>query len=458
MRRRLPGAFNRALVLVVLLVLALAVAAPGCGAGARSGDSGLSFKEFDVGQLLRFQLEIDTATSGRPLDSPKLTLIEERTSELRGLPLKNKVPFVEAGETVVRYQMMEDFSEESSADELEADEVLLVELGLFPRGRSLEQLLTDVYTEQIAGSYDTEAKVITIVSGKSSSGAMDELTISHETVHALQDQNYGLDKAPLDSDEYNGDEDLAITSLIEGDATLHMVEYGREHMSVSQLQELGSEEVSSEQLDNAPAYVRKSILFPYEDGFTFVQRLSIGGRQAIDAALADPPMSSEQILHPEKYIDARDDPREVPVPDLSGALGEGWRKTNEDCMGEFDVNAWFEEYVEPAGRREVGAGWGGNTIQLYEGPGDRTAIVNSFVWDSESDASEFYYGYRDLLEGRFGDELTEVASKADAFLMKAEGRLFYCGLAGDGTLALQAHDDADMGALLESFPEFPAVP
>ncbi len=452
-----------AALLVAALLVAVGVASGvvvferGRVAGSPS-DSELSFKEFNVGQLMHFQLEVDPATSGRPISSPQLTLIEERTSQIRQLPLKKKVPFIEAGENIIRFQMVEEFNQEMPEEEVEADQVLLQELGLFPRDQNLEQVLTNVYTEQIAGSYDTQDKVITIVAAKGTTSAMDDLTISHETTHALQDQNYGLDKPPLENDAYNGDNDLAVTSLIEGDATLEMVEYGREFLSVSQLQELGSQEVSSEQLDKAPLYIRKSILFPYEEGFTFVQQLALGGNKAIDRALTDPPLSTEQILHPDKYIKTpRDNPRTVPLADISSSLGSGWKKTNEDCMGEFDVNTWFEEYVK-GGNKAAGAGWGGNTIQLYEGPGSKRVVVNDFVWDTTKDAFEFYDGYRGLLKGRFGSGATEVGHKANAFLIKAGGQLFYCAEVGDNTLALQAPDQATLNAALKNYPGFPTIP
>ncbi len=420
----------------------------------------LSFKEFTTGELLHFDLEVDIATCGEKVESAELDLIEQQTSQLRGLPLKKDVPFLEMPEEAVRFQLMQEFGEEMPAEEMEADEKLLVALGLFPEDKSLEKVMTDVYTEQIAGTYDSELEQITIVAGKDGTGAaMDKLTTSHEVTHALQDQNFDLDKAPLDNEDYNGDNDLAVTSLVEGDAMLSMYLYAQEYVTATELREMMNEEVESEQLDSAPLYLRRSILFPYDEGFSFVQELAGGGLEFVNFALSDPPLSTEQIIHPEKYMETRDNPRAVPVPDISASLGEGWKKINEDCMGEFDVDVWFEQFFGEDGRPEVGEGWGGNTIQYYQGPKEKYVMVNDFAWDSPEEASEFFEAYEDLLKARFkGDIKSAGLSMPDAFIYEADGVLYYCGISGDRVLCLDAPDRDTLNKALSNFPGLPAAP
>ncbi len=419
----------------------------------------LSFKPFTTGDLLHFKLQVDVASSGKEVHSAKLENIETRTSELRELPLDNPVKFVELPEAALRFQLMEEFNKESPVEELDADQKLLVALGLLPADKSLETVLTNVYTEQIAGSYDTKTKEITIVAGKNTNSATDELTMSHETTHALQDQNFGLDKPPLKNKDYNGDNDLAVTSLIEGDATVTMALYGRKYMTIQQLQEVGNQEVSSHELDTAPVYIRKSVLFPYEAGTTFARELySSGGENAVDKALADPPLSTEQILHPRKYIGVRDNPVPVLLPDISSSLGKGWKKINDDCMGEFDLDVWFEEYAGAATASEVSEGWGGNKIQYYQGPGKNNVVVIDTAWDTNRDAKEFFANYAKLLEGRFKSKAKKAGSSTNAYTYEAGGQLFYCGINGDATMALQAGDRATLDKALANYPQFPAAP
>ncbi|MBK5093505.1 MAG: hypothetical protein JJE48_08325, partial [Actinobacteria bacterium] len=311
---------------------------------------------------------------------------------------------------------------------------------------------SNVLTEQIVGFYDTETKDITIVGG-----TMDEITMAHEITHGLQDQNFDLEKPPLDNEEYNGDNDLAVTSLVEGDAMVTMLDYALEYIDVEKLTEaeLAESGTSSEELDKAPAYIRESLLFPYEEGMNFVEQLKKSRELAgVDAAFRDPPLSTEQIIHPDKYLKKRDDPRPVPLPDISGALGPKWKLINSDCMGEFDVRVWFDEYDGLITAKDAAAGWGGNTIQYYQGPGKDNVVVNMFAWDAPGDAQEFFNAYAKLIEKRFKKKAEKVGGAEGWYLYEANGELFYCGITGDSTLCVQAPDQETLQKVLNNYPQF----
>lgn len=451
--------------LFLALVLALVAAVAGAAlllhwttGKDRVAAEPLSFKEFTVEELLHFDLKLDPKSCGRPLESEELRRTEKRVSALRGLPLKNPVAFTSLSEACLKARLVESISEEEPSSDVEADQKLLVALGLFPPGGDLEKTLTGVFTEQIAGSYDTDEKEITIIEGKGLEGVLGELTMAHEITHALQDQSFDLSEPPMEDDGYNGDNDLAVTSLIEGDAMSTMLDYAKEHVDVSTLmsEELSGSEVSSEELDRAPLYLRRSLLFPYEAGLTFVEALRENGSwAAVDAAFLDPPMSSEQIMHPDKYINRSDEPRDVPLADLTGELGDGWELINSDTMGEFDVAVWFEEYAGLLASKEASGGWGGNTIHYYQGPGDAYVLVNLFEWDTEKDAQEFYDGYLDLLEERFKKKGRVTGEGTGWYIFEAEGQEFYCGLSRNGTLCAQATGSALLRKAVAEFPGYP---
>jgi hypothetical protein len=327
-------------------------------------------------------------------------------------------------------------------------------------GQNLQGIMTKVLTEQIAGSYDTETKDITIVAGKGMGDTADQVTLSHEVCHGLQDQTFDLEKAPLQNDGYNGDNDLAVQSLVEGDATNTMFEYAQTYISIPDLVKMQEQasDVSSSELDKAPLYLRRSLLFPYEQGFEFAKALAAdGGHARIDAAFKNPPLSSEQILHPEKYLAGKDNPRAVTMPDLAAALGKDFKKINDDCMGEFDIEVWFEQYAGLNKAREASQGWGGNTIQYYQGPGKDYVMPNVTVWDFELDAKEFFDDYVDLLEGRFKAGLKKLGSTSTSYLYQAGGQYYYCGISGDSTLALQSPSRDTLDKALKSWPQMAPV-
>ncbi|MBN2168253.1 MAG: hypothetical protein JW738_03335 [Actinobacteria bacterium] len=416
----------------------------------------LSLKPFTLQELLLMDIEVDVETCGKVIESEKLSGIEDGVSRIRALPLVDPVKFVECSEDVVKYLLLEESLDESSGEDLEADQKLLQALGLIDDEDNLGDIVTKLLTEQIAGFYDTETKDITIVEGKSEGVLLDEFTLSHEVTHALQDQNFGLEKPPLDNEAYNGDNSLAIESLLEGDAVNTMYKYAEEYIDLNKLiEETEQTESSSEELDNAPYYISESLLFPYEQGLQFVKELiATNGEAAVDAALKDPPLSTEQIIHPEKYIGERDNPKEVTVPDLTGVLGDDWEIINSDCMGELDVRLWFEEDLGLLTSKEASDGWGGNTIEYYQGHGDDFVLVNAFTWDTADDAVEFFSDYTELLESRFGKNLKKVVDEENAYLYEAEGQYFYCGLSGNNTLCLQSNNKEYLQKSLKEFPEY----
>jgi hypothetical protein len=454
------------LLLLVLLVLGVAGAASYTylegQPPAVETESEFSFEPFTVEQFLQHDLKVDLKTSGKIIETEELDRLEKNVSEIRQLPIKEPIRFRECSEELILYTITQEFEEESPEGDIESDQKLLVALGLFPKGKSLEKTVADVYTEQIAGFYDPETKDITLVKGKDTGDVMDELTLAHETTHALQDQNFGLEQPPLEVDAYNGDNDLAVESLIEGDATLTMLLYGRKYIDQSRLtpEALSAGEESSKLLDSAPLYLRKSLLFPYEEGFTFAQKVYGDGEfEKMDASLRDPPLSSEQIMHPDTYLGPdKKNPVVVPLADISGSLGADWKKINEDCLGEFDISTWFEQFSGVTAARDASQGWAGNTIQYYQGPGKRYSLVSLTLWDASKDALDFFDLYRELLADRYKGKEKEAGEGQGWYLYKADAQLFYCGMVGESTLALQARNRADLVNTLKNYPTYPQLP
>ncbi len=427
-----------------------------------------SFKPFTVPELLMLRMHIDAKTTGKPIQTRQLEQIEQRTSQLRGLPLKKPVDFISMDTDCLRYILIDSQYEDTSKSENEANRKLLVALGLIPPTLNLEETITKVLTEQIAGFYDTKEKIITIIGGKTLTPE-DQITMSHEITHALQDQNFNLEKSPLKNKSYDGDNNLAIESLVEGDATTTMVDYGQKYMTMNELLKVEKQasETPSTELDNAPLYLRQSLLFPYSDGMNFVDKLKTGGEVKVNAAFVKPPLSSEQIIHPTVYK-AGKNPVKIEVPDISKTLGAGFRKTTEDALGEFDLDSWFSQFGVTGGNKTASS-WAGNTIQYYQGPVGKSVkkgslglgnyvVLSLFQWDSPAKATAFMDDYRRLLASRYKKSSTRVLRGPSAFLLVAEGQFYYCGRSGNRTLLLQSDQLASITKALSRFPGYPAAP
>lgn len=363
------------------------------------------------------------------------------TSVVRELDLLHPVPAEIIGREQLRANLIVELESEYSQEEADADTLELWLLRLVPdRDLDLYQLQLDLLSEQVAGYYDPDRDELFIISDAGNGGelgAEGEYTASHEYVHALQDQHFDLETVQGDTDG-DADRGLGITSLIEGDAslssTLYLFQYMGDRADDLFSGELGSTSV----IDSAPAYVSESLIFPYEHGIEFATALYLaGGNAAIDAAFADPPISTEQILHPEKYTaEQRDDPQAVDLPELAGALGSGWSQTDTDTLGEFDFQVLLRE--NGANDADSGAaGWGGARFVLLQN-GEQAVVALRTVWDTPAEADEFYEA---LLE--------TLPAGADGGEIVSDGTRFYgVSFNGDEVVYVAGTDAAAVGAAL----------
>ena len=101
-----------------------------------------------------------------------------------------------------------------------------------------------------------------------------------------------------------------------------------------------------------------------------------------------PPISTEQIIHPESYLEG-DEPVVVVLPDVTASLGPGWVERHSGVMGESFLRAYLAE-ASNVDFSSAAAGWGGDRFSLLEGTSGERALVALFVWDSVGDAVEFF--------------------------------------------------------------------
>jgi hypothetical protein len=235
--------------------------------------------------------------------------------------------------------------------------------------------------------------------------------IVHELVHALQDQHFDL--RTIEELDPMSDAATARSALAEGDATLTMTSFlaggNVEELpgagdamktllaSPDALEDAASDFPGGADLAKAPAWIRDSLLFSYVHGFGFCLEVKrVGGQKLLDRAFAtDPPQSSEQILHPEKWHGKRDDPVVLRWPDLAAALS-GWKMLSEGEAGEATLQTLLRPGSRDRGKADAAAaGWGGDHFVVY-GKDGRRLLVWWTEWDSAADAREFQAAMRRL--------------------------------------------------------------
>ncbi len=332
--------------------------------------------------------------------------IAEETSELRDLPIETDIQEALLSRETLEQRLIDDFATDYPPEDVEEDTRLLEVFGLMPAGTDLKQLYLDLLTEQIAGFYDPRTDELYVISSSSELSDLEEWTYAHEVVHALQDQAFDLEAVQDRANDVD-DASLAISALIEGDATALGNDYLTENpgllLGISQA--LTGGDIDSSQLEQAPPIISQTLLFPYEAGLSFVTALrEDGGWDAVDAAYADPPTSTEQILHPEKYLD-RDEPTMVTLPDLEAAL-DGYQILDENNLGEFQTRVLLEGGGDTDAAETAAAGWDGDRYALLAS-GDDEVLVWETVWDSDADAEEFASTLRATDETRFNATYAE---------------------------------------------------
>jgi hypothetical protein len=260
-----------------------------------------------------------------------------------------------------------------------------------------------------------------LVGDRAQLGPAEKATFAHEFTHALQDQYFDL-RALAPKHSANDDRNLALSALTEGDALMLQRLWSQEKLTADEMQQIGQGGQDSK-LYAAPLFIREQLLFPYAEGFTFVRQMyqTRGGYPGVDDVYRNPPDSTEQILHPDKYR-TREKPIDVGLIDLSsGPLGPGWRVINSNILGELDLRLILQQLTDDRGRAvRAASGWGGDRFQLIEKDG-RQALVIKSVWDTESDARDFYETFALGMQNRFRGAQQVEASATRQALTAATG-------------------------------------
>jgi hypothetical protein len=155
-------------------------------------------------------------------------------------------------------------------------------------------------------------------------------------------------------------------------------------------------------LAKAPKVLKENLQFPYLYGAGFVGAvLKNRSWHALDTTYASLPASTEQIMHPERFL-IRDNPVKIEMPELAGALGGNWKKADADVNGEFGYLVALAEFISKRTARAAAGGWGGDRYALYENKGTGALVLAQYTtWDTENDAREFFDAYSERTQKRY---------------------------------------------------------
>lgn len=200
--------------------------------------------------------------------------------------------------------------------------------------------------------------------------------LAHELMHILQYQLFE-EKSPKSFDE-----ELAFSALIEGDADLVANTFAEE-------QGLKYTRITTLPLHDPPLALK---YFPYVYGIIFVKELyKIGGWELVNNAYEDLPKSTEQIIHPEKFLEG-----EAPV-NVNITIPRGYEVGHSDVLGEFYIYVLVATRTNETLASKVAEGWAGDrAVLLYNST--HKLLVWKICWDTYEDCEEFYDAYIYILK------------------------------------------------------------
>ena len=366
--------------------------------------------------------------------------LQKEVAELGGVPFRSDVPLDYMERATLTSYLKQLFDEEYPVARANADARTLAAFDLLPDRTDLRALRERLLLQNIAGFYDERPgrKRLYAVSSDRRLTPANQMILSHELRHALQDQYADVHSLLPESVGDFDDRRIALLSLLEGDATLVMQRFMLRRLPGGN--ELGLEDATlpAPPVEGAPPILRDQLVRPYTDGLTLAQAIfKSGGWSALRDAWSKPPVSTEQVLHPEKYL-TREEPRPAGVPYAAA----GAKLLNEGVLGELLSGTLVgEDAPTPAT-----TGWGGDCFRVWDLSG-RTLLVWRSVWDTPNDAAE----YRDALLAHFAAQHGKGRVQGAFTVFESGAWRFAVGDGWGGLVFVSSDDKSAFDAALLAF-------
>jgi hypothetical protein len=325
-------------------------------------------------------------------------------SAITGFPIKHPVAFESITRQQINRYLQDRIKEVTKPAELRAEELTLKKFGFVPESFDLKKNTIDLLTEQAAAFYDFHRKKLFISDWAQTS--MRDAALIHELAHALADQSFSLEKFTRKV-EQDSEKSLARQAVVEGQAmwltTAVMARRDGRPIPDAPTGDTADEGAADPSgkypvFDQAPLYIRESLIFPYSAGERFQEAVyDKRQKQALADVFRDPPVSSQQVLHPAKYFS-----HTQPAPPALPKDPKGVKRFAQGMMGELDHSVLLRQYTTLIDAQDVAPKLTGSQYRLLERRKDkRVELVYASAWSDETTAQRYFHLYRQILEGKW---------------------------------------------------------
>jgi hypothetical protein len=357
---------------------------------------------------------------------------------ITGFHIRKQLPFALITREQVNEYLKEQIRRSVKPDEIRAEEATLKKFGFVAADFDLKQTTIDLLTEQAAAFYDFKRKKLFISDWATVN--MRDVALIHELAHALADQKFPIQKFTNKGSE-NSEASLAREAVVEGQASWLMLEVGARRNGRT----LADPQIAREFLANdtdaqsgeypvfnkAPLYLRKTLMFPYDDGEKFQQAVFLrDGKAAFARVFRDPPTSTAQIIHPALYFE------QTPLASPSLPKTMPHAKTFvTGAMGELETRILLEQYVSAEIAQALGPKLKGADYRVDETkPGRRMTLVYASEWIDDAAATQYFDAYQKILRGKW-KSFDVTTQAADRLAGKSEDGYFAVTRLGNKVLS-----------------------
>ncbi|HEX3747364.1 MAG TPA: hypothetical protein VHW09_25685 [Bryobacteraceae bacterium] len=351
--------------------------------------------------------------------------IAAELTDISGMKLRHPVPCDFITKEQVNQFLQKRIKDTSTPDEVRAEELTLKKFGLIPPDFDLAKNEVELLTEQAAAFYDYDKKKLFITDSTSSESQAPVL--AHELSHALADQNYNLARF-IKQGRKSDDGSTARLAVMEGQATWLMSEYLARQagtslrdsatLAATMAQVAGDDGDKSQGdsefpvFDKEPLYLKLTLVFPYTKGMVFQQAvLARDPQTGFGEVFLHPPVSTQQILHPDKYF-AHVQPTDPALPAIH--LPHGYKGLVGGQLGELEQGILLEQYVGKTRAGSLAPHWRGCNFELQENKkAGRVVLLYSTEWDSDESAAQYFTAYREVMHKKW-KKMAVATDTADA--------------------------------------------